>query len=106
MPTRLIGILLLLLAVPGLPQQDNRMRISQAIWNRGQPMRPDSVPELNSEAYRLQAIYKDTEEFSALSTSLQTDLQQLQKGVLVKDLNQRLKKMERLAKRLREEVAQ
>ena len=37
---------------------------------------------------------------------MQPDLNQLRKGVLSKDLAQNLKKMEKLAKKLRQEVAQ
>jgi len=55
---------------------------------------------------RLQSIHSDAEQLSALSTLLQSDLQQLQKGVLSKDLTDNLKKIEKLSKRLRQEVAQ
>jgi len=37
---------------------------------------------------------------------MQSDLQQLQKGMLSKDLSDKLKKMEKLSKKLRQEVAQ
>jgi len=55
---------------------------------------------------RLQAIHEDAEHLSALSISLQSDLQQLQKGMLTKDLAENLKKIEKLSKKLRQEVAQ
>jgi hypothetical protein len=106
MPTRVVSFLLLLLAIPALSQQAAQQQMSQKIWARGQMMRPDSPPELDPRAAALQAIHRDAEELSVLSTSLQSDLQQLQKGMLVGDLTQKLKKMEKLSKRLREEVQQ
>ena len=57
-------------------------------------------------AIRLQTIHEDAEHLSALSISLQSDLQQLQKGILTKDLAENLKKIEKLSKKLRQEVAQ
>ena len=54
---------------------------------------------------RLQTINQDASELSALSASVQSDLNQLRKGMLVKDLAQNLKKMEKLAKKLRQEVS-
>lgn len=68
-------------------------------------MRPEP-PTFNSTAFRLQAINQDASELSALSASMQSDLVQLRKGILSKDLAQNLKKMEKLAKKLRQEVAQ
>lgn len=63
-------------------------------------------PTVNSQALRLQAINQDASELSTLSASMQPDLNQLRKGVLSKDLAQNLKKMEKLTKKLRQEVAQ
>jgi len=60
---------------------------------------------LNSPAFRLKAINQDAQELSALSASVQSDLLQLRKGLLTKDLTPNLKKMERLAKKLRQEVS-
>jgi hypothetical protein len=60
---------------------------------------------LNSPAFHLQAINQDAQELSALSASLQSDLLQLRKGMLTKDLTPNLKKMEELAKKLRQEVS-
>ncbi|MGC2473680.1 MAG: hypothetical protein WA485_05045 [Candidatus Sulfotelmatobacter sp.] len=51
------------------------------------------------------SIHQHAQELSALSNSVQSDLQQLQKGVLSKDLANNLKKMEKLSKTLRQEMA-
>jgi len=53
---------------------------------------------------RLQNIHEDAQHLSALSISLQSDLQQLQKGMLTRDLAENLKKIEKLSKKLRQEV--
>jgi hypothetical protein len=68
-------------------------------------VRPEPPRDPNSPAFRLQAINQDAEELSALSASLQSDLLQLRKGMLTKDLTPNLKKMEKLAKKLRQEVS-
>jgi hypothetical protein len=52
----------------------------------------------------LEAIHQDATDLSTLGASLQADLQQLQKGLLAKDLAEKLKKMQRLSKVLRQEV--
>jgi Flp pilus assembly protein TadB len=109
MSARLVSLLLLLLAVPVLSQNASiQQQISQRIESREQRIsqvaaEPDPA-ERNAKAARLQAVHHDAEELSALSTSLQSDLQQLGKGFLSKDLDARLKKMEKLSKRLRQEM--
>jgi len=104
MSTRLVFVVLIFLAVP-LCSQQTAMQTQQRIWARGQGMRPDSPPELDTQAARLEAIHHDAADLSTLSGSLQSDLQQLQKGMLAKDLAQKLKQIEKLSKKLRQEVA-
>jgi hypothetical protein len=107
MPTRLASLLLLVSVISALnAQTGNREQVSQRIWARGQMMRPDSAPELDPRAARIESIHHDAEELSALSASLQSDLQGLQKGMLAKDMNKRLRQMEKLSKRLRQELSQ
>jgi len=80
-------------------------RVQQRYEAHDNHMRPEAVPELNDRANRQVLIAHDVQELSALSSSLQSDLEQLRKGMLVKDLSQKLKKMEKLSKRLRQEVS-
>jgi hypothetical protein len=49
-------------------------------------------------------LNRDVSELTALSESVQSDLRQLQRGVLVKDLNENLKRLEKLSKKLRREM--
>lgn len=61
------------------------------------------LPEVSPEQ-RARAVQQEARDLSELSSSIQDDLQKLQKGMLPKDLHEKLKKLEKLAKRLREDV--
>ena len=106
MLTRLAGLLLVLIVVPALSQQTNvQARIEKKIdWHN--EMAEGTIPpaELDANAARLQTMHHDAEELSALSVSLYPDLQQLRKGLLAKDLGDKLKKMEKLSKKLRRDM--
>jgi len=107
MPTRPVALLLVFLTIPALSQQSAvQEQVSQRIWARGQMMRPDSMPQLDPRAARREAIHQDAVELAGLNSALQSELTQLQKGVLDKDLAQNLKKVEKLSKKLRQEVEQ
>ena len=111
MYARLVSLLVVLIAVPAVGQDGSlSQRINQRIDSReqriSQIVREPSPAELDARAIRLQAIQRDAEELSGLSASVQSDLQQLGKGLLAKDLDARLKKMEKLSKRLRQELEQ
>ena len=69
-------------------------------------VRPEPPRDLDTRALRVQAINQDAKDLAALSAVLQSDLKELQKGFLSKDLGHNLKKMEKLSKKLRQEVAQ
>jgi hypothetical protein len=49
---------------------------------------------------------KDAEQLATLASKVPVEVEQLSKGVLPKDLDQQLKEIQRLAKRIRSEVAQ
>lgn len=49
-------------------------------------------------------VLQEARDLSELRDSIQGDLQNLQNGVLTKDLHNKLKKPEKLAKRLRQNV--
>jgi hypothetical protein len=111
MSARLVSLLLVLIAVPAFSQQPCiSQRINQRIDSHEQKIsqiaRESTSAEVDAGTIRLQAIQHDAEELSGLSASVQSDLQQLGKGLLAKDLDARLKKMEKLSKRLRQELEQ
>jgi hypothetical protein len=75
-------------------------------WSLGPEIRPEPVSPPDLRALRVQAIRNDSEQLAALSASLQSDLQQIQKGVLPRDFSETLKKVEKLSKKLRQEMTQ
>jgi hypothetical protein len=110
MPARLACLLVVLLAVPGLSQQTTgpsniQARIDKKIdWHNDMAESTVPPPETDAAAARRQTIHQDAEELSALSVSLYPDLQQLRKGLLSKDLDEKLKKMEKLSKKLHRDL--
>ena len=104
MSTRVAFLSLLLFTVPVWPQQSTMsQRLPGRNWSPG-IVKPEPPRDLNPEAFRVQSMNHDAEELSALSLTMQSDLTQLRKGMLAKDLEQNLKRMEKLAKKLRQEV--
>ncbi len=103
-----IVLLVSLLTVPALTQQSGMIapQLPGRNWALPPGVRPEPPRGDDARVMRLQAIHEDAEHLSALSSSLQSDLQQLQKGMLTKDLAENLKKIEKLSKKLRQEVAQ
>lgn len=104
MSPRVVFLSLVLLSVPSLSQSTMNQRTPGGNWSPT-IVRPEPPRDLDLRAFKLQAMHEDAKNLSALSAQLQSDLQQLQKGMLAKDLAQNLKKMEKLAKKLRQEVA-
>jgi hypothetical protein len=102
MPARTLAFVLLLLCVSVLAQQPGMgARLNGRMWSNRE-VRPEPVhtnPQL-----RIEAIHRDAQELSQLESALQEQLQLLQKGILHKDLAENLKKTEKLAKKLRQEV--
>lgn len=98
-------LLVSLLTVPALPQQSN-MQAPGRSWSLAPAIRPEPPRQSDLRAVRLETIHQHAQELSALSSSVQSDLQQLQKGMLSKNLAENLKKMEKLSKKLRQEMGQ
>lgn len=98
-------LLVSLLTVPALTQQSG-MQLPGHNWSLPAAIRPEPTREPDLRAVRLESIHQHAEELAAVSTSVQSDLQQLQKGMVSKDFSENLKKMEKLSKRLRQEVSQ
>lgn len=89
--------LAILLCVPAVCQQGMPTPMGRPIhWQH-------PLPQVSPEQHA-RAVQQEAHDLSDLSSSVQEDLQQLQKGVLTKDLHNKLKKLEKLAKRLRQDV--
>jgi hypothetical protein len=52
-----------------------------------------------------QQLQRDAKELATLAESVPADIERVSRGVLPKDLTERLKKIEKLSKRLREKIA-
>ena len=106
MPTRYASLLLLILSVPASSQHTSmQARINQSVAQREEQISQVSAsPAPNVRAARFAALQHDANELSALSSSVQSDLQKLQQGMLVKDLDENLKKLEKLSKKVRHEI--
>lgn len=108
MPLSIARLVLLvsLITVPALTQQSTiSPQLPGRNWSLPNAIGPEPPRDLDLRTIRLQSIHQHADELSALSTSVQSDLLQLQKGMLAKDLTENLRKMEKLSKKLRQEVA-
>jgi hypothetical protein len=106
MPARYAFLLLFILSLPASSQHTSMQgRINQSVAQREEQISQVSAsPAPNVRAARLATLQHDANELSALSSSVQSDLQKLQQGMLVKDLDENLKKLEKLSKKVRREI--
>ena len=102
MRIRQVACCLVLFALPAIAQQGG-LPTRNAMWvNRD--IRPEPLRPADVQAARIQAIHQDAEQLAVVNAALQTDLQQLKKGLLPKTLADNLKKVEKLSKKLRQEI--
>lgn len=103
---RTLAFVLLFLTVGAWAQQPRMTAgaVNGNMWS-DREIRPEPPRQSDLDAARLHAIHHDAEELSTVQAALQAQLQLLQKGMLHKDLAENLKKAEKLAKKLRQEVA-
>jgi hypothetical protein len=95
----LTWIVLLLLALPAGAQTSHRSmptpNDASAPADRTQPAAAKAPP------VDLVQFQKDADELAQLAQTIPPDIGKVQKGVLPRDLNERLKKIEKLSKKLR-----
>ena len=104
MRTRMVPVLLAVLIVPALAQSPTSpSRVREQTW-AGLDVQPAGTAQIDIRAARLRSIHHDAEELATLNVSIHSELQELKRGMLPKDLARNLKKMEKLSKRLRQEV--
>jgi len=90
-------VILMGVSVPALCQQGMPTPMGRPIqWQHPGPV--------VSPEQRARAVKQEAQDLSELTGAIQDDLEKLQKGMLAKDLHEKLKKLEKLAKRLREDV--
>jgi hypothetical protein len=108
MPARLAPVFLFFLVMPVVGQSNIQQQISQREQSHQERISQvvNATAEPDAAAALRQTIHHDAEELSALSGSVRLDLRQLGSGILPKDLNEKLKRMEKLSKKLRREMEQ
>jgi len=62
-----------------------------------------SPEDLRARAAKLQ-LQKDSKELAELCSSIPADMDQVQRGLLPKDIDKKLRRMEKLSKNVREEL--
>jgi hypothetical protein len=94
-------LLLLLAAGLAAPQSVNTNRPTDI---------PASQPSSTAEARRAEAakvqLSKDVDELSKLSAELVSDLEHVKQGMFPKDMQDKLSRVEKLSKRVRQELGQ
>jgi len=96
--------MLLLLYLPAAMAQSRP--IDQA-WDRHQRNNSamnDNAPLQTHPSVDLSELKREAEELAKLSQSLPPDIEALSKGLLPKDLNDKLKRIEKLSKKLRSQL--
>jgi len=105
----LLGLTFLLLCLP--PQQFPPLTTNQAPHPEVERRLPIDQPEVVTQHGRHRRVdraqvLREANELANLADDIPSSVQQANKGLLPKDLNQRLKRIEKLAKQLRQELTQ
>lgn len=104
MPTRIAPLCFVLIATPLLCQQMNVQQRSQLREQWREDLQNNALNNSENPNAKRALITEEARQLSTLNISLQAELAQLQKGALPKDLHEKLKAMEKLAKKLRREL--
>jgi hypothetical protein len=83
--------------------ENGHIQADDAITRGQQDVPPPLNPQVKLDRAQLQ---READELSLLAQSVRSDMQQVAKGVFPKELNLKLKKIEKLSKRLRSDLAQ
>ena len=98
MRTVLTWIMLLLLAALTAPAQTSHRQMPTPTDASSNPPVPQAAKQPPVDMVQFQ---KDADELAQLAQSIPPDVGKVQKGVLPKDLDERLKRIEKLSKKLR-----
>jgi len=90
----------LLVAVPLSSQNVNTMHPQEI-----EAQKHSSPEEMRAHAVTIQ-LQKDAKELGGLCASVSDDMDHVKQGILSKDALEKLKRMEKLSKRVREELSQ
>jgi hypothetical protein len=104
---RLRTLLLLLLATTSTAQGTHPVPpgVRQADQIQGQLEKSSVPPMIQRPPIELAKLRRDADELAALAQSIPSAVDQTAKGILPRDLNEKLKRIEKLAKELRSQVS-
>jgi len=107
-PTLVAALLIAMLQVPGInppwtpgPQQQAPPPVQQNRFPVDEPPRTQQQSKPKIDAVQ---VKRDAEELAKLAGEIPTGVEQANKGMVSKDLNDRLKRIEKLSKQLRREL--
>lgn len=104
MRTLSLWVLLVLLAVLPAAGQASHRRMPTPTDANANPDAP--VPQAAKQPpVDMVQFQKDAEELSRLAQTIPPDIEKVKQGLVSKDLNERLKKIEKLSKKLRGQLA-
>jgi len=94
-----------LLATVAFPQEAKRVPKGIREADKAEEKFEKSIPPPQVSVHRNpRQLQQDANELARLAESIPADVEQVGRGILAKDLNERLKKIEKLSKRLRNEL--
>lgn len=100
-PIRLVCLFSFLLLTPALFAQNVNLKHPGDVAVQ----KPTTADDMRDRAARTQ-LQKDAKELSDLCASIPSDMDGVKQGVLQKDVLEKLKRVEKLSKRVREELTQ
>lgn len=90
----------------GVPLTRCGPRPADSSWPQNQPPAETGPPEIRTRpAVDMTRLQRDARDLADLSDSIPADLQQVNQGILPKALIQKLKRVEKLSRQLRTELA-
>lgn len=98
----LCAVSFLLLSPPAIPQHQPHPPGLQDPSKNAPPLEP---PMNKAPSVTVSQVHRDASELLQLSQSVSTDINQASKGIVPKDLGEKLKRIEKLSKKLRNELA-
>ena len=98
----LCGISFLLLSPAAIPQRQPHPPGLQDPSKNAPPLEP---PMNKLPTVTVSQVHRDASELLELSQSVSSDINQAGKGIVTKDLGDKLKRIEKLSKKLRSELA-
>lgn len=98
-----VTVCLAVMLVMGLPCMAQNSRMLPPQMRHAQELQAQNE-SVDSHPVDTQALAREADELATLAASVRPDIHNLSRGILAKDLAQKLKQIEKLSKHLRSEV--